>query len=277
MIGFILAIGSSFLSEVSDIIAKKKMEAGQVSVYTTAFLISIFGIFFLTVSALVRGNFHFSFDSLPTLGLRIFLEIILTWITITAIARSNRSTFGFIRTLTIPLLLIADIVIGYTISFSQIIGIVIISGVIALFIFYSGKMEKKGLGLLLLSSILPVATLSLYKYDITNFNSVEAEQIILSLVLLVFFFLMAFFKAKENPLTFLVKPIFFFQSLLMGLASAVGSFAYLFLPPSVIVAALRSSSVLLATISGNLYFKEKKLLVKILVALGIVLGLAFLV
>ncbi|HEY9584293.1 MAG TPA: hypothetical protein VJI33_01830 [Candidatus Paceibacterota bacterium] len=277
MFGFLLVIGSSFLSEISDIIGKKKMKSGEVSIYTTGFLTLVFGVLFFLFTAFSGGSFRFSVDSLPTLITRIILEIILSWVTITALARANRSTFGFIRTLTIPLLLIADLIIGYAISPKQIFGIIIITAIIASFIILSGRFEKRGLGLLLLSSTLPVATLSLYKYNISNFNSVEAEQIIVSSALTIFFLLMALFKAKENPFKFLLKPVFFLQAMAVGLASVIGSFAYLFLLPSIVIAVSRSSAVLFATLSGDFYFKENKPWLKLFIAIGIVIGLIFLV
>ncbi len=277
MFGFLLVIISGFFIEISDIIAKEKIKTHQISVYATGFLVSIFGIIFFICTGLIWGSFQFSMNSLPTLGLRIILEIILHAIIIMAIAKSNRSTFGFVRTLTIPLLLIANIIMGYGASSKQILGIIIITGIVTTFLYFSGKFEKRGLGLLLISAILPVFTISLYKYNITNFNSVEAEQIIVSIALLIFFLLMAIFKAKENPFKFLLRPVYFFQAMMAGVGGVVGSFAYLFLLPSVVVAITRSCAVLFAVLSGDFYFKEKRPFLKILVALAIILGLVFLV
>lgn len=276
MLGFTLTILSSFFGEVSDVIGKQKMRQKEVSVWTTGFLTLIFGIVFFLVTALIRGGFHFSMASLPTLIPRIILEITLSWITITALSRANRSTFGFVRTLTIPLLLLVDIIMGYGVGRYQVVGMLIITIVIALFVGFSGRIDKKGMGLLLLSSTIPVATLSLFKYNINHFNSVETEQIIVSLAILIYFYFMAIYRAKENPILFLAKPIFLLQACVNGLASAVGGFAYLFVPPSVATAILRGGSVLFSTISGSFYFKEKRRLFKFAVALGIVAGLAFL-
>jgi drug/metabolite transporter (DMT)-like permease len=275
MLGFILALGGSFFGEVSDSIGKRQMGERKASVYTIGFLSLIFAIIFLTITALTRGDFHFSLGSLPTFIPRVILEIVLNFISLTALARADRSIYGFVRTLTIPLLLIADFLIGYSVSYYQIIGIAIIVFLVA-FASVSKKIEKKGVWLVLVSAILPVATLSLYKYDISHFNSVEAEQIILMVILLVFFFVMALTKAKENPLVFLTRPIFFLQAAMSGLSS-IGSFAFLFAPPSVVIATLRGSAVLFSTLSGDFYFREKKPLLKLLLALGIIAGLLFLV
>ena len=198
MLGFVLTILSSFFNEVSDVIGKQKMRQGEVSVWTTGFLTLIFGIILFLVAAFIRGSFHFSIQSLPTLIPRIILEIILSWITITTLSRANRSTFGFVRTLTIPLLLLADIIMGYGVGQYQVIGMLIITVAITFFVGFSGRIEKRGIGFLLLSATLPVFTLSLFKYNITHFNSIETEQIIVSLAILIFFYIMAIYKAKEK-------------------------------------------------------------------------------
>ncbi|MBI2474298.1 MAG: hypothetical protein HYV68_01220 [Candidatus Taylorbacteria bacterium] len=275
MFGILLALSSSVFGEVSDIIGKRSIQKRKASVYTVGFLTLIFGILFLAFSAMKRGVFVFSMASLPTLIPRILLEIVLSVITITALGRANRSTFGFVRTLTTPLLLLVDLIMGYALSDRQIIGVVLIS-VILLLVSLSNKISKEGISLLFISAILPVATLSLYKYDINHFNSFEAEQIIVSFCLLIFFYLMAIFKADENPFTFLTKRVFLFQAVMSGLGTAVGSFAYDWLAPSIATAALRSGAVFSATISGDIYFKEKHRLYKFSIAILIVLGLLFL-
>ena len=276
MIGLLLAVSSSVFGEVSDIIGKSSIQKHRASVYTVGFLTLIFGIIFFSINALLRGVFIFSPESLPTLTLRIILEIILSVITITALGRANRSTFGFVRTLTIPLLFVVDLIMGYSVGGFQMFGMFLISADV-LFVSLSKKVDKRGIGLLFFSATLPVATISLYKYDINNFNSVEAEQIIVSFCLLIFFCGAAILKAKENPFAYLKKPRFILQATMSGLASAVGGFAYAFLAPSVATTALRAGSVLSATLSGDFYFKEKHRLLKIAIATGIIGGLFFLV
>ena len=99
----------------------------------------------------------------------------------------------------------------------------------------------------------------------------------MSLILLVYFFFMARKVAKERPLLdFMRQPIFFFQSFLMGIAGVLMSFAFLFAPASVITAAKRSLTILTSIVSGNLYFEEKKLPIKIVAFLLIALGVVFL-
>jgi multidrug transporter EmrE-like cation transporter len=86
----------------------------------------------------------------------------------------------------------------------------------------------------------------------------------------------AFFIAKENTFRFLKKPIFLSQSVSAGLGSVLMSFAYGLAPASIMLAANRSSSILWAIISGNHYFHEKHILIRLFLLAVLVAGLVLL-
>ncbi len=276
MIGLLLVLTSTFFWEIGFLIGKDKVKKHKESIYTMGFLSLFWGTIILVATGLIRDSFVFSASSLPTFGIRIFLEIVQAHIIMLAITKSDRSTFGFLRIITIPLLLMADVALGYTITPLQIVGIgTIVLSLILLFINHGIK--KQGAWLVLFTAVNAPVTIFLYKYNITNFNSVEAEQGILFLILMVYFFFMAYFMTKENPILFLRKPIFFLQSLSMGLGSVVMSFAYLLAPASIITTGKRSFSILWTMISGNIYFHEKHFLIKFFSFILIVAGLVLLV
>lgn len=276
MIGIILISIGTFFEEVAATIGKQKVLQKEQSVYTMAFLSLFWGtIFFLLISLVQQQGFIFSLASLPTFIPRIFLEIFQMHVTVLAIAYADRSTTNFIRMATIPLLLLADIALGYHITSFQVIGIFIILSAL-LFVFLDTSINKKGARYALMSAVNAVLTISLYKYDIAHYNSIAAEQLIISGILLVYFFFFAYVFLKENPIVFLRRRIFFVQSLSDGLASVVQSFAYGFAPASVILAGKRSSAVVWSVISGRIYFGEQQLLSRVALLLCIVLGLIFL-
>ena len=275
MFGFILVLGAALAEEVGDSIGKSAVVAKKESIYTFGFLMLLWSTIFLLASAFIRDNFIFSLASLPTLGIRSVLEIAQAHVSVLAVTRADRSTYGFLRILTIPLLLVVDMVLGYTIGTYQILGMgIIIAALVVLFINHGIK--KEGAWLVVFTAINAVATISLYKYNISHFNSVEVEQVIVHAVLLVYFVAMALLVAKENPLQFLRKPLFFGQSVTMGAASALMSFAYLFGAASVITTVKRAAGILWALLSGNLYFQEKQFLVKMASFILIVIGPIFL-
>lgn len=263
MIGVILTSIGTFFEEISLSIGKVKMNNREESPYTMAFLNLIWGAILILVIGFARkSDFLFSLASLPTFSIRALLEILQLYITVLATAEADRSTFGFIRVLTIPLLLGVDLFLGYFIGLKQFIGIGFILSAFILLLLSNG-INKKGIMLVLFTAINAVATLSLFKYNISHYNSIESEQLLIYLILIIFFFAFARYVAKENPLRFLQKPVFFAQSLTQGIGGALDSFAFGFGPASIILAAKRSSAILWATVSGNIYFKEKGLFLKL--------------
>ncbi len=275
MLGIAIAFVSSAFSELSDSIGKKKVNDGVASYYTFGFLNLLFGTAILIFIAVWRHTFLFSPASLPTFIPRVFLEILQAHVGVLAVIKADRGDFGPIKTLTVPLLLIVDILLGYTVTPIQIFGVALISVTILLLLAYE-NFQTKGLMLILVTAVNAVATISLYKYDITHFNSVESEQMIVQLILLLYFFVLAVRIGRENPLSFLTKRPFLIQAMASGPVSSVGSFAYMFAPASVITAALRAFAVLFSILSGRFYFKEGKFILKIFVFLGILTGLILL-
>ncbi len=239
------------------------------------FLSLLWGSIFIISIGFIRDDFVFSMASLPTFGARIVIEIMQIHVMLLATVKADRSTWGFLRIITIPILLTTDIFLDYKITPLQITGIgIIILSLIILFINHGIK--KKGMWLVLFTAVNSAAAISLYKYDITHFNSVEAEQSIIILILMVYLFIMAVFVAKENPILFLKKPFFILQSIAGGLSPAFLSFAYLFAPASVITTGKRSFSILWSMLSGNMYFHEKNFLIKFSSFTLIVVGLILL-
>ncbi len=275
MLGIILAVSGTFFDEAATSIGKKEVAQGRISIYTMGFLNNLLVILILTLVMILKRQFIFSLASLPTFCIRAVLEVILIQIALKAVCRSDRSTFGFIRVLTLPLLLIVDLTLGYKLSYAQIIGIILIMATL-FFIFTSHGLKKQGSLYCLLTALLAVATISLYKYDISHYNSVEAEQTLIGLIIIIYLLGMAIFWAKEKPWRALARPILLTQSVSAGIGSVAVSYAYLFAPASIIIAVLRSSAVIWTVVSGKFYFKERKILVKIIYLVLLVVGIILL-
>jgi hypothetical protein len=273
MFGIIITGIAAFFSEVATSIGKYEVSARKESAHTMAFLNMFWGtIIFFGIAIFIPKTFTFSLESLPTFSIRAVLEILQTYISVLAITAADRSTFSFIRIATIPLLLVVDIILGYTITTGNIVGIIIIVfGFLILFINHG--IQKKGSGFVLFTAINAVATISLYKYDITHFNSVVAEQGFITLILMSYFFSMSYFSAKENPFSFFKKRIFFGQSLSSGIGGVIHGFAYNFASASIITAASRSFEIFWAIVSGKAYFHEKSTATKFISMFFVIIGL----
>jgi hypothetical protein len=277
MFGIFLSSLGSFFVEISTSIGKYEVNARKESPYTMAFLNMFFCIaIFSVIVAVNPAVFVFNLLSLPTFGLRLILELVQTYFGVKSVIMAERSTATFILIVTIPLLLIVDLSLGYALSFFQLTGIVII--VLALIaLFFKREIKKEGAHYSLTAAVNAVFTISLYKYDITHFNSVVGEQLVMTALLAVCLFFFAIYRAKENPLIFLEKPIFFIQSSMHGLGGIIESFAYGFAPASVIIAAKRSTAVFWAILSGSRYFHEKHVFLKLFLFVMLAAGLVLLV
>lgn len=283
MFGLGLAGIATLAEEATISIGKHKVADRALHIYALGFLLELGALLFIVIFGLLvpkdffahgfPGGFVFSPASLPTFIPRLFLELLQAYATVHAIVAADRATFGFLRTLTLPLLLGVDVILGYAITSWQIAGVILIVG--SLIVLYSRRgLSKRGSFFVLVSAINAVVTLSLFKYDISHFNSVEAEQSLILLANVVFFLTLAL-AARQNPFALLTRPVFALQVVLSGASAMLISFAYLFAPASVITAGKRSFSVLWATLSGNIYFGEDRALIKLvcfaLISTGIIM------
>lgn len=269
MIGIILALFGTLLLEVSTVIGKGEVKLQKETIYSFGFLGVFWSVIWFLVIILFHHSFSFSLNSLLTFLPRAVLEILLIEVSIRAIVTADRSTYSFLRIITIPLLLFADLWLGYSLGPYQILGIIIICLTLAATI-YVQAINKRGLKLVIASAILAVFTISLYKYDITHFNNVETEQFLIYSILLIYFLIKMKLARFGNPFKLLVKHPYASQSIAQGLAGVITSFAFVFAPASIIITAERSLTILWAVLSGKLYFKEKHTLVKI--GIFIILG-----
>src|SRR3989338_6893065 len=120
--GIFLLASRSFFSEIGVSLGKEEVARRKENIYTYGFLSLCLSTIVFFLIALLRGQFLFSLDSLPTLVPRIILEILQAYVIVKAVTTADRSTFGFLLVLTIPLLLLVDLALGYSLSLNQIIG-----------------------------------------------------------------------------------------------------------------------------------------------------------
>ncbi len=276
MLGVVLAAISQLFAEIGTSIGKYEVAHKKESLYAFGFLNAFWATAFLAIIMLFRGEFVFSLASLPTFGLRVVLEIILMFVSAHAVITADRSTFAFLRVLTIPLLLGIDIMLGYAISHAQILGMTVIF-IACVLLFSARGLSRRGRLLSIGSAILAAATLSLYKYNIENYNSVEAEQTLLHLITLSVFVVAAWWHGGENVFRLLVRRDFLAQSVVAGIAGVLFSYAFLFAPASVITTSKRVFEILGSIVSGRAVFHEKHIVVKLIACALITLGLYLMV
>ena len=275
MLGVPLSILATFFEEISSSIGKAAVQLRQESVYAMGFLDMSWGAVFFLILAIFFPHGPLIITQWPTFLLRTVCEIIQAYFVLEAIAKTDRSSFGFVRVGTIPILLIIDTLLGYSIAPVQMIGMGVICASL-LFLFMNHGINKRGLGYLILATLGAAVTITLYKYDISHGNSLELEQFLVSLVLVIFFYGMSRFREHERPFHLFLKPRFSFQAATMGIGNILVRFAYFFAPASIITAATRSSTIVWTIVSGRAYFHERHIAIKIFGVIGCVIGIILL-
>ncbi len=275
MLGILLQGIASLFGEISGSLGKWIVAKRVESFYAIGFQNSLIALlFFIAYTLGGAGTFRLNPASFPSLALLVILAIAQAYATMKGMALAGRGTFNFIRTGTMPLLLIIDLFAGYHLSTYQIAGIVVVMCAL-LFLYMNHGIERKGAGLVAFTAVNAAITIGIYKWHITVWNSVAAEQLVLIGGQMLFFLFCTLFIAKENPFRLLWRRLPFLQSAAYAGDSFVGSFAYLFAPASVILAATRSFAVLWGILFGNRFYHEKGLLLKsatfVVVVAGIVL------
>lgn len=266
--GLLILVGS-FFAEVADSIGKKQVQRSKQNVYSLGFLNSFWVTIILFVSIILGANFTFNTASFPTFLTRVVLEIVLAHITVLGIIRAERSTFAYLRLLTIPLVLIIDLVLGNSLGMAQIIGVnLVFLGLIILL--YRNPKSNKGVWTVVLGAVIASITLSLFKYDITHYNSVAAEQLLVTSAVVFYFYIASVVRKQRVDLSLLIKPWTALQSLSSGLETAFVSFAFYYAPTSIITVLKRTTAMFWAVLFGHRYFKEEAMLRKVLA--GILIG-----
>lgn len=258
MFAALLILSSTLSTEIAQSIGKVEAKRRRESVYELAFLGLFWGLVAMVVTLAFGARFFIDPASVPFMAVRTLLEIGVVYTSAEAIIQADRTTVSFLRIITIPLLLVVDIALGYNITPEQIagVGILFVALVVA---FRHNPAGKKGAGLAALSGLLAVGTTSLYKYNITNYNSVAGEQIIVIGITCAVFYGIAQAKSRRSPLKLLIHPVTGTQALANGVAIPLESFAMTFVPASLLMAMKRSFALMWSIVFGGVKFHEHSL------------------
>jgi hypothetical protein len=258
MLALLLVLCSTFSEEISESIAKRSVRARRETVYSMGFLGLFWGLVAMLGIVIFGGQHHLDPASWPTLLPRIGLEVLVTFMISESIILADRSTIGFLRLLPIPLLLLVDVILGYHITPLQITGVLLMFFALTV-AFRHNPRGQRGAWLIVLTALLNVVTVSLFKYDITHYNDVAAEQALVLGCIVAFFYIQTRRHRGTSPLRLLFRPVSGTQAVASGLSTILGSFAMALAPASVIIALKRTFALLWAVLFGRTYFHEHSL------------------
>jgi hypothetical protein len=262
MFGLFLVATSQIFAEIGIALGKKQVEHKEETVYEMGFLNAFWSTLIFIAWCFIGGSFIFVPESIPFFLLRAALEVILLFTSLHAVIDADRSTFAFLRLFTIPAVLFADVLLGYTLPLPQALGILLVA--FSLLFLVAGKgLSPKGKVLTVVSALIAAGTITLFKYNITHYNSVEAEEALMHGFLLTVIVTAGLLQGHQNVFRALLRPKALLQSAVIGASNVMMGFAYAFAPASVITSSKCAIDVLLAIISGRAFFHENKLLLKL--------------
>ncbi|OGG62681.1 hypothetical protein A3C87_00975 [Candidatus Kaiserbacteria bacterium RIFCSPHIGHO2_02_FULL_49_34] len=274
MLGILIVVLGSLLDEATAVTNKITLKQHTLTVLDTALLILVAGtIPFALIAFVAPQTFVFTAAALPTFSLRFLLEIAIILVGGYALLRADRSTFALLRTLTIPLLLIIDLMLVYPVTGPQIAGALIITVALAATAF--GKISRNGIFLCICSAVLATATISLFKIDIQH-NSVVAEQLVMHTLLIMAFIPLKVALREPWPLHVLRRGREAHSTMVTAaLGSMLGSYAYALVPGTALVTAgKRGISVLFALGSGKIVFHEQHFGKRLALGTAVITGIA---
>src|SRR3989338_2303064 len=272
MLGGLLVFVGEGIQEISSSLGKQLLSRRELSYafYGTLnyFLVAVF---FLAVAFIGGQSLVFNSAAAGFFAARFFVEIAQAEVSLRALATADRTTFGFVRVLTIPLLLLVDLALGYPLSFLELSGIALVIVALSLY-FLHEHTPRTGVGLTLFTAVNAVVGISLYKYNITHFHSVAFEQFYICVLISLYFLFRTKAHERSAFVQLLLQPKVIPQLFAHAAASVLVSFAYLYGAASLILALTRASTVFWSAVAGMLYFQEKKTVRKGICCAGLVLG-----
>lgn len=276
MIGILLVFISEFFHEAASTLSKR-IFADRVATITILAVVGsgVATVFFLGIALLTGKMLVVPVALIPIFGVRIIFEIVQAEFQFRATALADRSTYAVFRALTIPALLVVDLFLGYDISGTEALGmgIVMVAVILASF---DRKIGKGGIGFVVGSAFNAVVTITLYKYLIDHGTSVAAAQGLTFACLFVYFAVAAAARYGAHAVPLVFDRRLLTQAFAYGCALALASFAYATAPASIILTALRASSLFWSVVSGWKVFHEKHVAHKIAIGFALVAGLSFL-
>ena len=137
MLGILRAFSGNLFGEFSSSFGKQLLEKKELSIYLYGAVNYFLLILLFLAIALIGGESLALGGGAILFIIRFIFEVIQSEVQLRALQFADRTTFGFLRTLTIPLLLVVDLVLGYMLTITQFVGVLLVT--LSLIFMFSGK------------------------------------------------------------------------------------------------------------------------------------------
>ncbi len=228
----------TFLSENASSRMKKIWE--KLTFYQKWFILTLCKIFFTIFLLLTVWTWTLTLNNLSFLLIVLYslLWILFTYFAMNAINKADRSTNSLFSVLVLPLLLISDILLWYNINIYHIIWVLFIVLILVLST-WKWPISTKWIKYIIWAQIVASIWITVYKYLITHFVSVETILLIDSLIMMSIFVSITIYKLW----ILWIRESLYFKNIkfwiFSGLWQTIWLFAYMFWPASIVTAIKR--------------------------------------
>jgi uncharacterized membrane protein len=268
---------SSFIDQLGSAVSKDVMDpaAANLDVWTSALLSLLFGsliIFMVFLFKVGLGGVILDTGYIWTFIPRVALEILQLYVTYTALKISDLSTFGFIRVISIIVVVISELVfMGVLLKPGQYLGIfIVLLSILA--IFRSGKSKTDGWKYSLASAVNGALLLTFTRFQFNHINPYLNESIVRAFCIVI---VLGIILISGKGLAVLPKKILWLAPF-RSLTGLLNLLALNFGSASIYSTSERGGSVVSAVLVGHSYFKEKSFGEKLLISLSICFGIILL-
>jgi len=278
MIASLIALLGSLFDQFSATVIKKVeiVKDRAVSIWDVALISLTSSSIFIFVAGSSFKNVDFEEIFSGMFFLRIILEMIQIYATYNALKYAQLSSFNFVRGFSVVFTVILEIILlGTVFSGLKYLGVMLVVVSIAV-VFRHGLTEVKGWVFLAVSAISGGVLNAIAKYQYVNLEAyvVESWVRIVLIALLIVISLINNLKMKSNIFSnFKLNKNWWLLIPFKALASILGVVALNMGSAAVYVTVERGGSVLFGVLLGRVIFKEKSLVEKLLISLGIITGI----
>jgi drug/metabolite transporter (DMT)-like permease len=224
---------------------------------------TIFAVFAVLLAQ--DRNFTRTLASFFLLIFQVLAGVLFQELTNKAIHHADRSTFSVMSTMAIPLLLISDVILGYEVSWWQIVGVIVLTLTLGITIF-RGDFSLKGIKYIISSNLISLGTIIAFKYSTTHYTSTEMMNLLNSGLMSILFFIIVSRAKGRKGIKEALQPKYFGFASLYGIGGVLCAAAYKYMIASMVIALKRFFSMMFGVITGKLYFHEENITRKLSIA-----------
>ncbi len=254
--------------ELSNVKMKKLKD--ELWDYQKALILWIFWLIVLLATLAITWNWQYEISFL-SIGLTILYVISLLLFFkffLLAVKIADRSTMSTFWVLLLPLLLLFDLILWYSIATIEILGVIFVT-LTLLITSYKGSMSLNWISYVLLSLFFSAIMISIINYALA-YNSLEAQMIMTQSLTSIALFFIVFFQSWVKWLSQCLNVKYYSFGLLNAWNVLLNNMALVFGPASVITTFRKVWEVLWGVVFWKIVFKETNFIRKISTAIVLV-------